>query len=111
MSWLRRNWRLGLALTVGVIGLFVLVLLYVLRKHTEATKLAEELAILRTGAEVQGLIADKEARKTELKLNTIERDKLDKEIAQAKRKTVAVVREVSNLSDADITAAFHRMGY
>ena len=111
MSWLRRNWRIALVLFIGVAGLFVLVMLYILRKRAEANKLIEELAVLKAGAEVQGLVADKQAREAKLDLNAIERDKLDKEIAQAKRNTVAVVREVSNLSDADIADAFKRMGY
>ena len=100
-----------LALSVASIGCFVVVLLYALKKKADAYKLADELRVLQAGAEVQGLLADKQARAVKLKTNEAESVKLEKEIAAAKRKTVAVLREVSNLSDADISSAFKRMGY
>lgn len=111
MQWWRRNWRYLLALSVATVGCFTVVLLYALKKRAEANKLADELRILQAGAEVQGLLADKKARAVKLKTNEAESAKLDKEIAAAKRKTVAVIREVSNLSDTDISDAFKRMGY
>lgn len=111
MSWWRRHWRLALAIAVSTIGLAVLAVLYVLRKDDEVDRLTMELDMFRAGARVDGLKADKAARATELSKNTLAKKSLDNEIATAKRKAVAIVKEVEGMTDIDIAIEFRKLGY
>jgi hypothetical protein len=112
MSWWRQHWRWVLALAfAGSLGFVVFIILYVMRKKAEAEKLRGELELLKAGAKVEGLLADKTARAKELAQNAAVAKKLDDEIAAAKRKAVATVKSVEGLSDADVANEFRDLGY
>jgi hypothetical protein len=100
---------LAIGVTV-VVGILVLVFLLV-RQKKKADELLVQLALKRTAAKVAGLEADKAARVLELGTNKQAADKLDKEIADAKRATVATVEKVDGMSDTDIAAEFKKLGY
>jgi len=109
MSWWRTHWRLGIALIAGGAGVILLFVLLLLRQKKVAEQLRGELAMMKTTAKVAGLEADKEARKIELITNREKGLELDKKIIEAKRATVAVVKEVDGLSDADVIAEFNEL--
>ena len=111
MSWWRRNWRWMLAIFISVIGGIVIAILYALRKKAEVENLQAEVALMRAGAKVEGLQADKKARKKQLEQNTVERDKLDSEIRKAKKKAVSTVKDVEGMSDFSIAVEFKKLGY
>ena len=111
MGWWRRNWRWLLAMgSTAVAGIGVLVFL-LLRKYRQAETLKTKLALRRTSAKVEGLEADKMARTSELETNASAAAELDKQIADAKRATVAVVRSVDALTDENVAAEFKKLGY
>lgn len=111
MNWWRRNWRWLLACIIVGLVFIVVIILYVLAKKSEAERLRAELALLRAGAKVDGLKADKAARKQELAKNDVEKKKLNDEIAAAKRAAVATVKDVEGMSDSDIALEFRELGY
>ena len=111
MSWWRRHWRWGLALViVGLAGIAV-VILYAVRKKKDAQALQTELAVMKAGAQVAGLEADRRARAVELKGNAKEAAAIAQEIATAKRTAVAAVKAVEGMSDDDIANEFRDLGY
>jgi flagellar motility protein MotE (MotC chaperone) len=111
MSWWRQHWRGLLAVTVTLIGLVVALILFVLRKRREADELRAQLALMNTSMAVAGLEADRKARRVELETNLEAAAVLDAQIAQAKRETVAVVESVKGMPDAEVAAAFKKLGY
>jgi len=111
VSWWRKNWRWLLTLAVTAGGAFAVLQLYIYRKNAEASKLRAELALLRAGAKVQGLRADRTARKAELAHNTSERKAIEQELAVARRRAVATVKAVDGMSSDDIANEFRALGY
>jgi hypothetical protein len=111
MSWWRKHWRLGLALIIGGLGLAVVVILLIVRKSQEAEKLKSELLLMKTTLKVEGLEADKKARRKKLEANKEEAEALDKEILEAKKEAVAVVKEVDGLTDEQVLEEFQNLGY
>lgn len=100
---------LAIGLTV-LAGILVLVFLLI-RKTKQADELLAQLALKRTAAKVAGLEADKKARAVELNKNQEASEKLDKEIADAKRAAVATVEKVDQLSDDEVADEFKKLGY
>ena len=93
-----------------VAGLGVLVFL-LLHKYRQAETLKTKLALHRTSAKVAGLEADKRARTSELETNAFAAAELDRQIVDAKRATVAVVRSVSTMTDENVVDEFKKLGY
>jgi hypothetical protein len=111
MSWWRRNWRWVLGCGVVGFGILAFIALYLLRKKEEAEQLRAQLALMQASNKVEGLRADRKARKIELMMNAKEAKQLEKEIAAAKRETVAIVKDVEKLSDWEVSEEFRDMGY
>lgn len=111
MSWWRRHWRLILVLGVVGLGFVVLLILYILRKNEEAEQLKMELDLIRAGAKVDGLKADKAARVVELAKNDVARKALDAEIIAAKKAAVATVKAVEDMSNVDVAVEYRNLGY
>lgn len=111
MSWIRRNWRLCLVFLVTGLAMILLLILYIIGKKNDAQKLKAELALLKAANKAKGLEADRKARHKEIENNKELADKLDKEILEAKKKAVAIVKNTSNLSAAGIISEFKRLGY
>jgi len=100
-----------LAICVAIVGGVVLLILYVIRRKDEVEQLQAALALMTAGAKVDGLTAEKTARKTQLRDNDIERKKLDVEIAIAKRKAVAIVKDVEGMDEVDVAIEYRKLGY
>lgn len=111
MAWWRKNWRWLLAVIVAVLGLVVVAVLYVVSKRREAENLLAQLALMKAGAKVGGLLAEKRVTAHKLSVNDEATKKLDKQIADAKRRAVATVKAVEGMSDDDIADEFRNMGY
>ena len=111
MTWWRRHWRWMLAVGTTLLAGVVLLVLMLLAQYKKAGKLSAQLALRRAAAKVAGLEADKAAHVLELALNERRADKVDKEIADAKRAAVATVEKVDGMSDKQIEAEFNRLGY
>lgn len=113
ISWFRRHWRFGLALVVGAIGTVVVLVLYIRKKRAEAITLKSQLEMLQAASKVWGLESEKEAKQAELELeeNKAKADKLDEEIASARRKLVSIVKDTSNMQDDEVLKEFKRHGY
>lgn len=111
MSWWRRHWRWMLAIGLTVLACILVLVFLLIRKKKQADQLLAQLALKRTAAKVQGLEADKAARAVDLGRNAEAADKLDKEIADAKRAAVATVEKVDGMSDEDVAAEFTKLGY
>lgn len=111
MSWWRQNWRWMLGGLAVLAGGLLLMLLYILRKKEEAEELRAQLALMQAANKVAGLKADKQARKLDLMRNKDEAKKLDKEIADARRKAVAVVQDVENMDDIEVAMELRKLGY
>jgi hypothetical protein len=111
MSWWRRHWRLILIGVVIALAIIALLTLYVVRRKKEAEELRSELLLLKAGAKVQGLKADKEARQLELMQNAKAKAALDKEITLAKKEAIAILKDVSKMSELDIAMEFKKLGY
>lgn len=111
MAWLRRNWRWLLAVIVSVGGAFFILLLLALKKKTEAKRLQTQLSVMRAVAEVTGLKADKAARREALAQNGVESCRINKALAEAKRKAVAATQDVAEMDDLQIAIRFRELGY
>ena len=111
MSWLRKQWRYLLALGICAAGLLTLLVLYALRKRNESAALRAQMQLLLAATKVQGLQADRKARKAQLDANAEEAKKLDQQIRDARRSAVATVQSVDAMSDVDIANAFKKLGY
>lgn len=113
LSWFRRHWRFGLALIVFAIGSIVVLVLYIRKKRAEAITLKSQLEMLKAASKVWGLEDEKESKQAELELeqNKAKAQKLDEEIAAARRKLVSVVKDTSNMQDDEVLKEFKRHGY
>lgn len=111
MSWWRRHWRWLLAAGVGLIGCIVIGILYALCKRDQAAALKAKINVMLSASKVQGLQADREARRKELEKNAALARELNLEIRKAKRETVALVRSVDTMNDIEIANAFKDLGY
>jgi hypothetical protein len=100
-----------LAVGVGTIGLFVLLVLWIARKHREAERLRAQLAIMKATAKVAGLEADKKTRKVELRVNKKASEALGREITEAKKEAIAAVKEVEGMSDVEVAMEFKKLGF
>lgn len=97
-------------IVVGLAGIAI-VILYAVRKKKDAQALQTELAVMKAGAQVAGLEADRRARAVELKGNAKESAAVAQEIAAAKRTAVVAVKAVEGMSDDAIAAEFRDLGY
>lgn len=111
IGWVRQNWRWLLAVTVTIAGSLGVLVLIILRQQRQAAAMAAELELLRAGMKVAGLRADRAARKVELLNNAEEAAKLEKTIADARRRAVSIVADTSKMSDVEVAIELKKLGY
>jgi len=100
-----------LGATVVGLGFVLLIILYIFKKTKEANELKAQLALMQATSKVEGLRADRKARKIELMVNREEAKKLDTDIAKARKDALAIVKDVSEMSDIQIAVELKKLGY